>query len=286
MAAAKQNTAPKAREALPLSTRSGRPSLIVRFAAKYGIDHDKMLETLKSTAFRQRGKNGGPPPEITNEQMVALLIVAERYDLDPFVKQIYAFPNKSGGIEPIVPIDGWLKIINNHPQFDEMEVEFPPPEESEKRYAWVKCSIWKKGKKKPTVKIEWFDECYRNTDPWNEMPRRMLEWKAIIQCGRKAFNLSGIFDPDEAERIANAMAIEGTAERLPSKQATQAPQSTGTLALTNDEQLKLVRDALDSAGIPENELCEKLDLGQLTDLKFEQLQPALDWIKSVNAPAR
>ena len=83
MASARNNTATKpAAQAVAVAAplRSGRPSLLMRFAARYGIEETKMLDTLKATAFRQRGKNGGPPPEITNEQMVALLTVAERYD--------------------------------------------------------------------------------------------------------------------------------------------------------------------------------------------------------------
>ena len=39
--------------------------------------------------------------------------------LNPFTKEIYAFPDsKSGGIVPMVSIDGWCRIINEHPQLD------------------------------------------------------------------------------------------------------------------------------------------------------------------------
>ena len=265
------------------TTAGGRSSLVVRFASRFGIDPDKMLDTLKATAFRQRGKNGAPPPEITNEQMAALLTVAERYDLDPFVKQIYAFPNKAGGIEPIVPIDGWLKIINTHPQFQDMELIYPDGGEPDEIFPWIGCRIWRKDRQRPTEIRELFNECKRDTDPWKEMPTRMLRHKAIIQCGRVAFNLSGIYDPDEGERINQA--IDAQFESAPprvGKSVSQAPEATKAIpAPANDEQLALIREQIETKGITENDVCTKFDLGKLTDLKFDYVQPVLAWIHEV-----
>jgi len=56
----------------------------------------------------------------TNEQFVSFLAVANEYRLNPLTKEIYAFPAKGGGIQAIVSIDGWLKIINHHPEFNGM----------------------------------------------------------------------------------------------------------------------------------------------------------------------
>jgi hypothetical protein len=50
--------------------------------------------------------------------MMALLIVADQYGLNPWTKEIYAFPDKSNGIVPVVGVDGWARIINTHEQFD------------------------------------------------------------------------------------------------------------------------------------------------------------------------
>jgi hypothetical protein len=51
-----------------------KESLITRIASRFGVDSGKFFETLKATAFKQ--KDGSAP---TNEQMMALLIVAEQY---------------------------------------------------------------------------------------------------------------------------------------------------------------------------------------------------------------
>ena len=100
--------------------KTAKSSLIVKMAERYAVDPDKFMATLKQTAFKQRDKE----EVITNEQMMALLVVADQYRLNPFTKEIYAFPDKNNGIVPVVGIDGWSRILNNHEQFDGLELKF------------------------------------------------------------------------------------------------------------------------------------------------------------------
>ena len=72
-----------------------KPKLIEVFANRYQVDADKVMTALKSTAFKQSGNN-----QITNEQMMALMIVANQYELNPFTKEIFAYPDK-GSIVPV-----------------------------------------------------------------------------------------------------------------------------------------------------------------------------------------
>jgi phage recombination protein Bet len=95
---------------------SQAPSLVSRMAGKYGVEPDKMLSTLKATAFKG---------DVSNEQLMALLIVAEQHGLNPWTKEIYAFPDRTG-IVPVVSVDGWSRIINEHPQMDGISLEVNP----------------------------------------------------------------------------------------------------------------------------------------------------------------
>ncbi len=88
-------------------------SLTQRLADKFKIDRDQFIATVKATCIKD---------DCTNEQFAQFLMVADEYNLNPFTKEIYAFPSR-GGIQPIVSIDGWLKIINSHQQFDGMQFE-------------------------------------------------------------------------------------------------------------------------------------------------------------------
>ena len=136
--------------------------------------------------------SGAKPAEI-----VAFLAIAKQYNLNPITKEIYAFANR-GGVQPIVSIDGWIKIINSHPQFNGME--FSDHLAADGSLQSVTCRIFRKDRDHPVEVTEYMNECRRSTEPWKQWPSRMLRHKATIQAARYAFGFSGIVDPDEAER--------------------------------------------------------------------------------------
>lgn len=160
-----------------------RTNLSQRMADRFGVDPAEMMQTLKATAFKGN---------VSDAQMQALLIVADQYGLNPWTKEIYAFPDK-GGIVPVVGVDGWARIINDNPQFDGMDFE----QDAES----CTCIIYRKDRTRPIKVTEWMSECKRGTQPWQSHPKRMLRHKAMIQCARLAFGFSGIYDEDEAQRI-------------------------------------------------------------------------------------
>jgi phage recombination protein Bet len=167
-------------------------SVTVRLAQRFGVDPDKMLATLKATAFKG---------EVTPEQLMALAVVADQYGLNPWTREIYAFPDR-GGIVPVVGVDGWSRIINSNPDFDGMD--FVDGELNGKSIpAWIECRMYRKGRSHPVCVKEYFEEVVRDTAPWKSHPRRMLRHKAMIQCARMAFGFVGIFDEDEAQRIVD-----------------------------------------------------------------------------------
>jgi hypothetical protein len=172
-----------------------------KLATGLGINGDpqELVATLKATAFK------GPA---TDSQLAALLFVASQYGLNPWVKELYALPDRQNGIVPVVGVDGWSRIINNHPQFDGMD--FAQDEES------CTCIIYRKDRNHPIKVTEWMAECRRDgVGPWKSHPRRMLRHKAMIQCARLAFGYGGIYDQDEAERIVEASPVKhmGSMER-------------------------------------------------------------------------
>lgn len=165
-------------------------SLTQKLAATLNMgDGAGLIETLKATAFKG---------QVSDAQMTALMVVANQYALNPWTKEIYAFPDKNNGIVPVVGVDGWSRIINSHPQFD--GIEFEQNDQS------CTCIIYRKDRNRPIKVTEWMAECKRGTGPWQTHPKRMLRHKAMIQCARLAFGYGGIYDQDEAERIAEAQA--------------------------------------------------------------------------------
>ena len=163
-----------------------------KLANTFGITGNsrELVDTLKSTAFKG---------QVSDAQMTALLLVAGQYGLNPFTREIYAFPDRNSGIVPVVGVDGWSRIINQHPQFDGMDFE----QDAES----CTCIIYRKDRSHPIKVTEWMEECARKgVGPWQSHPKRMLRHKAMIQCARLAFGYTGIYDQDEAERISDANA--------------------------------------------------------------------------------
>ena len=175
-------------------------------------DGADLIGTLKATAFKG---------EVSDAQMTALLVVANQYALNPWTKEIYAFPDKNNGIVPVVGVDGWSRIINSHPQFDGIEFhhadEFVTMPGAKPAPEWIECHIHRKDRSRPVVVREYLDEVYRApfkgkygdvTGPWQTHTKRFLRHKAMIQCARLAFGYGGIYDQDEAERIIEASSVK------------------------------------------------------------------------------
>ena len=182
-----------------------------KLGALFGMEGDgtELVQILKATAFKG---------QVSDAQMAALMVVANQYALNPFTKELFAFPDKQNGIVPVVGVDGWARIINTHPQFD--GIEFEQDEQS------CTAIIYRKDRNRPIKVTEWMAECKRGTGPWQSHPRRMLRHKAMIQCARLAFGYGGIYDQDEAERIIEAQPQEkhmGMAEVVPPQALPEWP---------------------------------------------------------------
>lgn len=215
-------------------------ALVVQQASKLaGIfnipESDDLINVLKGTAFKG---------QVSDAQMTALLIVANQYRLNPWTKEIYAFPDKNNGIVPVVGVDGWARIINENPQFDGMD--FAQDDDS------CTCIIFRKDRSHPIKVTEYLSECKRGTQPWQSHPKRMLRHKAMIQCARLAFGYVGIYDQDEAERIA-----EVNINARPARQnAAAVAEQAMTVEFTEADQ-KLLADleAVADTGLTALEEC-------------------------------
>lgn len=161
----------------------GKPSALAAMAGRFSMEPAKLMETLKATVFKGA----------TNEQLAALVVVANEHALNPFTREIYAFPDKGGGIQAVIGVDGWIRIITQNPQFDGFEHEYS----GEGKDLACTVTLYRKDISRPVKVTEYLAECSKNTDPWRSHPRRMLRHKALIQAGRIAFGLGSLKDEDD-----------------------------------------------------------------------------------------
>lgn len=236
---------------------------------------ENLAQTLKATAFK--GQN------VTDEQMTALLVVANQHGLNPWTNEIYAFPSK-GAIIPIVGVDGWARIMNEHPQFD--GIEFEQDNES------CTCRIYRKDRNRPVTVTEYMEECKRDTQPWKSHPKRMLRHKAMIQGARLAFGFTGIYDQDEAERIAEnqTQAVNSTPQNTKSAthgdpghpefevlvSALEAAAQGGVSALEHHWKQAMTKEQRQIVGVSElsriKALATQYEQGTLQDAEFSETE--------------
>jgi phage recombination protein Bet len=267
-------------------------SLVTKMASKFSIDPDKLLSTLKATAFKQ---SDGTEP--TNEQMAALLVVADQYGLNPFTREIFAFADKRAGIVPVVGVDGWSRIINDHPQSDGFEFreseEIVTPEGGKPCPKWMEVVIYRKDRSHPIVVREYIDEVYRKANyqgPWQTHTKRFFRHKVLIQGARIAYGFGGIYDDDEAQRIVDM----GQAEVVQRPQQVQQPRPKAVTQTAptvdapveivdgplGEDLINLIKAKLEAASISEHELIKALKVDALTDLKVSQFAAVIAWIKN------
>ena len=222
-----------------------------------GENGGEVIAVLKATAFK------GPA---TDAQLTALLVVAQQYGLNPFTKEIFAFPDKNNGIIPVVGVDGWSHILNGNPQFDGME--FDQDADS------CTCRIYRKDRAHPVSITEYMAECKRPSGPWQSHPKRMLRHKAMIQCARIAFGFAGIYDQDEAERIVEAERSIGGGE------GEVVPEKPKPPTITQDQEMELA-GALVAAGVSLDDFCKKGGIKSLDLLLASRYEGALKWAQKM-----
>lgn len=137
---------------------------------------------------------GGITPYI----QVQALRLASKHLLDPLSNEISLMETRDGYL-PFITIDGWAKLINQHPQYAGMSLR-EPTESNGQLPAWMECTIYRNDRILPIVVKEYLEEVITNHPLWQQMPRRMLRHRVIQQCARFALGISGI-DQGQIENI-------------------------------------------------------------------------------------
>ncbi len=125
---------------------------------------------------------------ITPYTQVQLLRLASKHLLDPLSDEISIIETKEGFL-PFITIDGWAKLINQHPQYAGMSLREPTESDSQLP-TWMECTIYRNDRILPIVVKEYLEEVMTNHPSWQQMPRRMLRHRVIQQCARLAFGIS------------------------------------------------------------------------------------------------
>ena len=144
--------------------------------------------------------------------------VARELCLNPITKEIF-FVNRRqkigdkwfNKVEPMVGRDGFLSIAHRTNQFAGIETtacirEVPMLEDGQwqiKHQLVAECTVWRKDCSRPfTAQVAYNEYCQKTSEGsptkfWAEKPETMLKKVAESQALRKAFNIHGVYCPEE-----------------------------------------------------------------------------------------
>jgi hypothetical protein len=196
---------------VPIKSAPPKKKLLEVMADRYGLEAKIFKQTVEEMAM-PRDKQGRLTH--TDAELISCLLVANEHDMNPLTREIFFMRQKGfGPIVPIVSVDGWLKKLNAHPQFDGMEFE----DKSDDQGKPISCTakIYRKDRSHPTVVTEYFSECQqpmRNGKPgaWQSHPWRMMRHRVLTQAARYAVGFAGVMDLDEFQQWQANDVIEGS----------------------------------------------------------------------------
>lgn len=133
-------------------------------------------------------------PKCTDDEFKLLLYQAKTYQLDPLLKQIWAVKYQDGRPASIFAgRDGFLTIAHRSGMFDGMESGTRL--EGTNLIGWAK--VYRKDMAHPFCVEVNAKEYNRGQGTWNTHPATMIQKVAESQALRRAFQISGIYSPEE-----------------------------------------------------------------------------------------
>ena len=264
---------------------------VTTLSTALGIEPNAMIDTLKAQCFMNT-----PPERISNAQLAAFISVATALDVNPLIPGfLYAYPTKSGGIQPIMGPDAVFKKLDemiSAGKLDYYECTVYP-EDVTKPATHAIARIYRKGSDKPAsytaIRSEWYVDSNPN---WKYRERHMLWLRAIKQAARMVVH--GLPPDNDENRLADMLNV--TPEREAPTDAAPGETTGATVTQPPIEQKRAkmpARSAKGAAAIapetpPASKAGEqgKIVDGELVDPKAEEAAKAKSFAAQLEAKER
>lgn len=172
------------------------------------VSNQSMLSLLKSTVAIGA----------TEDELKMLLYLSKEYNLDPLKKEIYLI-KYSGRSSILTSRDGYLKIANEHPEFNGLEsdvvyhgdklskredgsllIEYGPEHLAfdKPKLTGAFCSVFRKDRTKATTVFVSIRDYYKKGAPiWEQYTNAMILKVAEAMALKRAFSISGLVTREE-----------------------------------------------------------------------------------------
>jgi phage recombination protein Bet len=149
----------------------------------------------------------------TDNEFLVMMELANRYQLDPFARQIWLVKYGDSPAQIFCGRDGYLAIAHRSGQFD--GIQSGSRVEDGELIGW--CRVHRKDMSHPIEVEVYASEYSTGKNLWKDKPRTMIQKVAEAQCLRRAFSISGLYSPEEID----------TGDRAP-RYVGEVPQATPT----------------------------------------------------------
>lgn len=149
-------------------------------------------------------------PDCTNTEFELLMYMADKYNLDPLLRQIWAVKFGNSPAQIYAGRDGFLEIAHRSGMFNGMDTKVIYKLDDEGRVVTDKsglaiphsavCTVWRKDMTNPFIATVLFTEYNTGKNLWTSKPSVMIGKVAESVCLRKAFSVSGLYCPEEMGR--------------------------------------------------------------------------------------
>jgi phage recombination protein Bet len=134
-------------------------------------------------------------PNATKTEFELLMYLSQKYNLDPLLRQIWLVKFGDAPAQIYAGRDGFLEIAHRSGHFDGMETKVIFDEN--KKPVSAICTVWRNDMSHPFVADVLFSEYTTGKNLWQTKPSVMIGKVAESVALRKAFQVSGLYSPEE-----------------------------------------------------------------------------------------
>lgn len=144
-------------------------------------DEPEMVRTLRDTVAKGA----------SDAQFRMFVEICKMTGLNPLLREIWFVP----GVGILAARDGYLRVANEHPQFDGMETRV----ERDDQMLPVKavCTVWRKDRTHPTIAEAYYNEYKKPSAVWQTYKSAMIAKVAEVLALKRSFSINGVVTEEE-----------------------------------------------------------------------------------------
>lgn len=209
----------------------------------------------------------------TDNEFGVFMELANKYQLDPFSKQIWAVKYGNNPAQIFAGRDGYLAIAHRSGQFDGLQSEVSINDKGELETATAE--VWRRDMSHSFKVTVSYKEYNSSTNPvWQSKPRTMLCKVAEAQALRKAFSVSGLYSPEEMEEPVRVERRKSDIDIVPVVEAINIPKEIYTFA-----EAQTVKARMEERGWSTS----VIDLAKVSDDVYDKTMITESWNRQLEA---